>query len=583
MYGQLQFILNKVGRKGVGLLAFTSVISSILELALIAGVMPLFRVLTKPDVLVEEPLLANLFSLMKLQTYQEKILVIAIGVIIFILVKTLIQIWILYYQNKFYYVGIEKLSVEMFKSYLNADYFFFLRENPSTIIRNIKTEIPIIFQRIITCLVMILTDGVLLLLVLSLLIYTEPIGTLIVLGLLGLINVLFYKKIKAKLKTVGEIRQKYESETIKWINQGIGGIKDLKILNRFEYFVNKSSFNYKELRKSSIYNDVVGKLPKIVIESTAIIILMLFILILIRDESNFTNYIPILTLYGAAMFKVMPAVNRLMGAIIQIRYSRIALDTVHDELKKIETYQADFVTRKLDLSFHSFQDLKLNDLSFHYPGHEKNLVLDKVNLHIPRNTSIGFIGPSGSGKTTIINILLGLIDPTNGDILVDDRSAIQNKRSWQDIIGFVPQDIYLTDDSIISNIAFGIDESKINYDQIKKVVDLARLEELIQSLSEGLDTRIGDRGTRLSGGQRQRIGIARALYHNPEVLIFDEATSALDSKTEEEITKAIDFLMHKKTIIIVAHRVSTLRNCDYIYEIKNGKINLVDKQKLFHG
>ncbi len=584
MFHKLKYILVKSDKiKGTIPLVLTSILYSILELLLVAGVMPIFQVLTQPEILKENVLLNQFFILINTSTFSQKMLVICIAVIIFILIKTILQILIMLFQNNFYYRGIENLSVSMFYSYLKADYYFFLNENPSIIVRNIKTEIPIIFQRIITCLVLVLTDGVLLLLIFTLLIYTEPVGTLTIIGILGFINFVFYRKIRKRLTEVGKIRQENESETLKWINQGIGGIKDLKILNRYSYFLNKSRKSYKKLRESSVYNDIVGKLPKLIIESSAIIVMMVFILIIIARNKDFTTFFPILALYGAAMFKVMPAINRLMAGIIQIRYSKVALDTVYKAFNNLEDYKISRQLENKNVDFGNLKEIYFKNLDFYYPKHEGDIVLNNVNLKIKRNTAIGFIGPSGSGKTTFMNIILGLLYPTSGDILIDGYSTLEHHDSWMKILGFVPQDIYLTDDSIKSNIAFGIEESDIDQEQIENVIKMARLDDLIKSLPDGLNTKIGDRGTRLSGGQRQRIGIARALYRNPEILVFDEATSALDSKTEMEISQSIDFLMNKKTIIIVAHRVSTLRNCEYIYEIKNGNLNEINKDELFIG
>jgi len=581
VYKKLIYLLQKADKNGFMLLAITSIVSSFLELAMIAGVMPIFTIITDPSVLDEYSFLNPLFGFFNASDFSSKMIVITIGVIVFLVIKTVFQVLIMYYQNRFYYTGIENLSVSMLVGYLNADYFFFLNENPSILIRNIKTEIPIIFQRIITCLVMILTDGVLLVLVLALLLVVEPVGTIIAIVFLGFMNLVFYGKIRNKLKHVGEIRLENESEAFKWLNQSIGGIKDLKILNRIDFFVKKFKQSSTQLRLSSIYNDIVGKLPKLLIESSAISIMMVFILIFILRKSDVTSIFPTITLYGASMFKLMPAINRLMGSFLQIKYSSPALDTVYEGFKLLEMYEVEKVEKLENQNIHKFKKISFESLSFHYPESDEQLVLDKIFLEVKRNDSIGFIGPSGSGKTTLLNILLGLLNPTDGDIFADGVNVLKHGQAWNEIIGFVPQDIYLTDDSIKANIAFGIEEDQIDIKQIENVIHMAKLEDLIDNLPNGVDTRIGDRGTRLSGGQRQRIGIARALYTNPEILIFDEATSALDSKTEQEITASIDYLMNKKTIFIVAHRISTLKNCDKIFMIENGTLASVDKGKLF--
>ncbi|SVD55029.1 uncharacterized protein METZ01_LOCUS407883, partial [marine metagenome] len=278
---------------------------------------------------------------------------------------------------------------------------------------------------------------------------------------------------------------------------------------------------------------------------------------MLKGESSTKQVIPTLALFAAASFRLMPATNRILGCFVALKFAIPSIDVIYKNHIELETKYKSFITSSVSREFALKKVIHLKDISFRYPGSSK-YVLKNISLDIPKNKSIGIVGVSGSGKTTLLNILLGLIKPTKGTIEVDETQILDHIREWQKIIGFVPQDIYLTDDSIKSNIAFGINVSEIDELRVWKALELAQLDVFVKELRDGLDTFVGERGVRISGGQRQRIGIARALFHEPEILIFDEATSSLDNETEMEITKSIEKLSLQKTIIIVAHRLSTI-------------------------
>jgi ATP-binding cassette, subfamily B, bacterial PglK len=565
----LKQILQRAQKKCIGLLVIISIISSILDAISVGLVLPLLSIIIDKN-FINNNLLIKLFSFLQVSDYEDKIIVFSCILICFYLMKTLLQVFILAYQSNYYASAIQNLSVDLLEKYLRADYLFHVNSNSSELIRNIKTEIPLIFSRVLAGVINILSDTVLLVGIVAVLLIFDPLTTIIGFVTLGFINLLFFKSIKHKIKILGEVRQAQEAESYKWINQSLGGIKELKVLDRIKYFINKSSDSYAKLRNSAVYSDIMGKAPKIVIEGLALTMLVSLTLVLILTTRSAELVIPRIALFSAALFKLMPAVNRLMGETINVRFSRPALDIIIDAYNNIKQCEMDIIDLNQGDAPLLFSEIKINKLYYRYPGTEKKIISD-FSLTIQKNESIGIIGSSGSGKTTLLNILLGLLSPQSGSIMINNIDILKKRNQWKKMIGFVPQDIFLLDDTIRANVAYGIEAGLINDDTIWEVLELAQIADFIRDMPDQLDTTVGDRGVRLSGGQRQRIGIARALWNDPEILIFDEATSSLDNETEADITKAIDSLMNKKTIIIVAHRLTTLKNCNRIISIENGK------------
>ncbi len=394
--------------------------------------------------------------------------------------------------------------------------------------------------------------------------------TVIVLVMLVLCIGIFTTISKKFSKNLGAQCQIYKGKLYQWVNQSLGGIKELKILNREDYFVD----SYEEYFGKYIYglriNRLIAVLPRYFVEAVCMSSLLLAILVkMFWGQGDITNYISQLAVFAVAAFRLLPAVGKINEHVADILYSYPSLDLIYHDLKQIEEEPEAKVKEEMDWNFG--RGIRVKSVSYHYPDSEEQ-VLNAVNLTIPKGKTAAFIGPSGAGKTTMVDIILGLLRPQMGRVYADDLNIHKHPYVWQREIGYIPQVIYLSDDTIRNNIAFGIRRENIDEEAVLEAVKKAQLYEFIENLPDGLDTFVGDRGVRLSGGQRQRIGIARALYHDPEVLVLDEATSALDSETEAAVMEAIDHLQGQKTILIIAHRLTTIRNADIVFEVADGKV-----------
>ena len=386
------------------------------------------------------------------------------------------------------------------------------------------------------------------------------------------------KVLKPRLNEIGRKNQAIQSRIAKWRIQSIYGLKDVKVLNREEFFV-RNYYESGAIGANVARNyAVLNNLPRLLIETVFIAAMLLFIMLYILKGNDITVLIPQLTAFAVAAIRIMPGTNRINTYLSQIAYSQPCLDYLYENLT--ENMKEDVngsVTglegvEKKELPELQLQDrIALNHISFTYPNTEKPIFTD-AHMEVKKGQSVGIMGPSGAGKSTIVDILLGLLHAQEGTITCDGRNIFENYPSWLSKIGYIPQSIYLIDESIRDNIAFGIDADKIDEKRIWEVLEEAQLKEFVEELPEGLDTTIGDRGVRISGGQRQRLGIARALYHNPEILVFDEATSALDSDTEKAVMDAVNSFHGKKTMVIIAHRLNTIAKCDVIYKVENEKI-----------
>ena len=378
----------------------------------------------------------------------------------------------------------------------------------------------------------------------------------------------FHRFTKTRVVKWGEERQNIGAIKNQILFQGLGGVKDIKLMNRGEHFLFEYSQSNYNLSKIRIKVNTLSQIPRLYIEVFAVMGLVAFILSMVAQNKPVQVLIPTLGIFAAAAFRLIPSINRIMTYMQGIQIAKPVINLLYDEFKLLNTS----IVVKEEVKDLNFNDkIILKNIWFTYSSKSK-LVLENISLEIKKGETVGFIGPSGSGKSTLIDLLLGLLEPERGEIIIDNTPLKSNNRAWQDKIGYVPQSIYLTDDSLRSNIAFGIDPKLVNDEAVNRAVNAAQLTEFILSLDEGINTFVGERGARLSGGQRQRIGIARALYHNPSVLILDEATSSLDNETEKGFMDAINNLKREKTIIIVAHRLSTVSNCDKIFKLKSGKL-----------
>ena len=483
-------------------------------------------------------------------------------------IKSIYFLFLSFFNAKFIYLLNINLSETIFKNYLFQDYLFHLRKNSTNLVRTIVSEINFFLKSVLMPLIIIITETIVLLAIIILLAIIDPKSTLILILIFTMFGLIYFLSINKKISQWGVERIYNEDMKQRHVVQGLNGIKIVKIFNRENVFLEYFNINSFRSAKVGQYVAVFNQIPRITIEFIAILLIVLFIMINVKTSSNLLEAFPKIALFAAAGFRLLPSVNRLFSNYHMFRYATPAIDRIHSaiSLNKDSNYK-----ESNNLNFD--KEINIKNLSFKYPEKKEN-ILENINLTIKSGESIGFVGKTGSGKSTLIDIICGLLEPQKGEVLVDNVNINNNFRSWKNLIGYVPQNVYLLDDTIKKNIIFGINKDNKYDENLKNSVKSAQLEGFLANLTEGLDTVVGERGARLSGGQIQRIGIARALYNNAKLVIFDESTSALDSKTEKEFIDDISKLKIKKTLIIISHRMSVLENCDYIYEVKDKKVFL---------
>ena len=562
-------ISRKEKRKGL-LLTLLLLIGMIFEVLGIGLLLPILTAILNPEILLENEITKSIFDFLQIND-KDQIVKVALGSLLLVyLLKSVYLIFLSFYQNKFTSVLSSNLSNKLFKNYLYKDYAFHIKRNSSELIKNLQVEITN-FSNFLISIISLITESTLAFSVIITLFFIEPLATLIVLLLFGLSSFMFYQFTKNITTEWGKVREQIDSKSSKIVIEGLSGIKEVILLGKQSFFKNqlenmnssKASMNSKAL--------TLRQIPRYFLELLSVFSLIIFVFIMLIQSKNVDNVIVTLGIFVAATFRILPSINRILGSLQNIKYYQSSIDVLYKEFEFINK-KKDFFKRDI-IRLTPNKSIDINQLCFIYPQ-TKKIILDNVTLKLQTGTTAGIIGVSGSGKSTLINIIVGLLKPSSGEILIDDNSNIQNNLdSWQNAIGYVSQDVFLSDQSILMNIAFGIKHESIDYKLIDKVLEQAKLSELILTLPEGYHTKVGERGVQLSGGQRQRIGIARALYRRPSILVLDEATSSLDVKTEEEIMMSVDNLKGQMTIIIVTHRLITLKNCDEIFSIKEGKLN----------
>jgi ABC-type multidrug transport system fused ATPase/permease subunit len=552
----------------------TMTLLATIEVASIGSIMPFMTAVANPDLVESNKWLGGLYNFFHFESQNSFLLFLGTLVLVILILSNastaLITWWIFHYS----WGRNHSIANRLFAMYLSEPYVFFLNRNTSELTKNILDEVLLIVTGILNSSLMVVKSSVVILFVCMLLIIMDPMLAFIVSMTLGIAYIcLFYASSKV-LHRIGQERAKANVKRFKYVNEALGGIKVLRVLGREKYFLDQFSEHSARVSKNFAQKMTIAQLPRYAFEVIAFGGVLIIILYFLATEKDVEHIIPMLALYAFAGYRLMPSMQTVFDKAANLRYTLPSLDILYDEIcnsqanSEVKSSSGDSSDFKLEN-----EGIRLNEVSFSYPEQE-NSVLDKLNMFIPVNKTVGLVGATGSGKTTIIDIILGLLNPTEGELLVDDRKVnTSNTTQWQKQIGYVPQDIFLTDESVTRNIAFGIVDSEINKDAVINAAKVANLHEFITNeLPDSYDTVVGERGVRISGGQKQRIGIARALYHDPDVLILDEATSALDGVTEDAIMQAINNLSHQKTIIMIAHRLTTLQECDEIFVLEQGEI-----------
>lgn len=540
-------------------------IGLVLEMCSLGLLVPGLTLLLKSDIANDYPSLVVFLNLMGNPSQSELVIWSMLFLVVFYFLKEAFLVFVAWKQSQFSMKFSEELGQKLFRGYLNQTFIFHIQNNSARLLRNIQVEVHQ-FTGVTQAIISLLMESSIIIGTITILLVLEPFGSLIVILLLSISSLIFNRLTKKRLLYWGLQRKENSHLLNKHILQGLGGIKEIKLFGKEEHF-------FEEYRKQNLlYTNInirvntLSQIPRFYLEFLAVFGLATLVIVMTLQSQPIQSLIPIIGVFLAAAFRMIPSVNKILASSQVIRMGAPVVDGLFDEFKIINKTSN---IEKCGLNF--FQAIKLNNISYQYPDSSK-VVIQNINMHIKKGSTVALIGPSGSGKTTLVDVILGLLNPISGEVCSDDISIRSNIRQWQNKIGYVPQVIYLTDDTIRNNIAFGISEKDIDEDVIKRVTKSAHLEEFIKFLPMGLDTNVGERGVKLSGGQRQRIGIARALYNDPPILVFDEATSALDDETENEVMDAIKSLHGLKTIIIVAHRLSTVAHCDWIYRLEKGFI-----------
>ncbi|WMC91692.1 ABC transporter ATP-binding protein [Kineothrix sp. MB12-C1] len=577
MIKKLGYIFNKQDKiKMVGLL-FLVVIGSFLELLGVTIFMPFIEIIMDSSKINENEILKFLYTEGNFQAVESFLAFIAAVIIAVYIVKN-IFLWV--EQDcilKFSYNTQRKLSTKLLTTYLNEPYTFHLRKNVAELQRSTQEDTGLFTQALMHALQLIAELAVCMVLGIYLFVVSQSI-TMVILVLLVACVAVFTYTTKKFAKTLGKEAQVYKAKLYQWVNQSIGGVKEVKVLNRESFFVDSYQKYYKLYIRGLRINRLLGMTPKYIVEAVCMTGLLCAVIVkLFFGRRDIESFIPQLAVFAVAAFRLLPAVGRINEHVNNILYASPSVDLIYHDLREIENYQEQIGEEENKIwSFE--RGIAVKSITYSYPESE-NPVLNQVSCFIPKGKTVAFIGSSGAGKTTMVDIILGLLPPQFGKIRVDDMNVYKNLSTWHKHLGYIPQAIYLSDDTIRNNVAFGILQEEIDDVAIMEALKKAQLWEFIDNLPEGLDTFVGDRGVRLSGGQRQRIGIARALYHDPEILVLDEATSALDSETETAVMEAIESLQGMKTIIIIAHRLTTIRNADVIYEVVDG--NVIEREKSY--
>jgi len=577
MLKKIRCIFDRKQKFQLLLLGIMIFIGGFLETLGVGAMMPVVMVLITPETLLayiqKYDFLQKICNFFHIQNVSQITIALLFALMAVYVIKNLYILLLTYKQNAFIDQNRNRMISRVMAEFLNRPYEQYLGADIPTVFRITDNDIPHAFSLMLS-LIQLASEVVVSGLIFVMMLILDAEMTLFVIVLFGVLTLLIIKVFKPRLNKIGSKNQSIQSRIAKWRIQAIYGLKDVKVLNREEFFVRNYYESGKVGANVATTYAVLNNMPRLLIETVFIVGMLGFLMLFIKGGGDMSLMVSTVSAFGVAAMRVLPSVNRINTYITQISYTQPSLDFVYQNLQEGMKTDAMLAERKAKAQKEKLRlehQIELNHISFHYPDSDKDIFTD-AHMVVPKGKSVGIIGTSGAGKSTVVDILLGLLHAQEGEITCDGVDIFRNYESWLAQVGYIPQSIYLVDESIRDNIAFGIDKDKINEKRIWEVLAEAQLKEFVEELPEGLDTTIGDRGVRLSGGQRQRIGIARALYHDPEILVFDEATSALDNDTEAAVMDAVNSFHGKKTMIIIAHRLNTIEKCDIVYKVEDRKL-----------
>lgn len=572
MYSDLKYLFKKKENFQISLLLVGSIIMAFFEVVGVASILPFMSMVLDPDQISSNQVLSFLFNFFNFNDVETFLFYSGVAVLVLLAFSNFFSAFMYWAITYFSKMQGHIISMRLLKHYLSNNYLFFLERNSSDLGKNILSEIDRVVKGVVLQALQAISKAILTIVVLAFLIYINPVIAIMTILSIGGAYLFFYIITRSYLSRIGEKQSIALFNRFRTVDEAMMGIKDIKLKSLERNFIGRFRQPSIDNARFSAQSLVIAILPRYLLETVAFGGIISIILILLSNDVLISEIIPVLSLYAVAGYRLLPAVQNIYSAQSMIKYNHPALMIIINDLKEIEDAGKNKQSNKEDQKIIFDKKITLDNILFKYPKSKKN-VIDGVSLSIKKNTSVGFAGSTGSGKTTLIDIILGLLNPMDGKFMIDDIVIDNNNLlSWQNKISFVPQMIFLIDESIRSNIAFGIEPNDIDQDKVVKAAKLANLDSFVSDLPEKYNTLVGENGVKLSGGQRQRIGIARALYNEPEVLVLDEATSALDGITENYVMEAIESLSNKLTLITVAHRISTIENCDMIYFLEDGKI-----------
>lgn len=582
---KLNFILT-ASQKRYGVLVFMlSIVYAVLETFGVSVIFPLLQAFLDPDKLMQNKYVGVLVDLFGLQSYRDVIFLVCMAIIAIYVFKNAFGIFFVWVSNKYACKVHRELSVQIMKAYMRQGYSFFTENSSARLLNGLGEDVSSVYN-IINFTFLLLSKAFTILGTAAIIIIVTPSMSLVLMILVVLCFIVIELLFRKSMAKYGRLARECNWKAYQASLEAIQGSKEVLVTNRQEYFVNQ----YRKCRigsdKATIKNAIGTNAPTYIIEAVCVTGLMALIAVRVLHEADVAEMVSQLSVIAVAAFRILPSLGAVLSYVNSIIYhipslaaSYETIDLVRklDEKEKSEKKIADEELAQINFT----DELALSHITFQYPRRD-NKVLDDLSLCIKKGTSVAFIGASGAGKTTLADIILNLFEPQQGEITMDGYNIRQLKGQWNKIVGYVPQSVYLTDASIRRNIAFGVEEAEIDDNKVWKALEMAQLKPFVEGLSEQLDTVVGEWGIQFSGGQRQRVAIARALYGEPDILILDEATAALDNETETAVMESIDALQGIKTLIIVAHRLTTIRNCDEIYEIKDGQAVRKRKEEIFH-
>jgi len=565
-------LLDRQERRQFFWLMFAIVIVGLIDVAGVASIMPFMAVVSSPEIVENNHYLFWCYQALGFTSVNSFLVFLGFLVFFVLLLSNTVKALVLFLELRFVHLRLYSLSRRLLFRYLARSYTFFLNQNTSVLGKNILQEVSKFTHEVLRPCTQILTRIVSILFVLGLLIVVDPLLAMMIMSVLGGAYILLYCLVQKKLARLGKERFEANAMRFKSAGEAFGGVKELKVLKRQRYFFDQFSGYAYRIERNMAINGLVSNLPSYIMEVMAFGGILIIVLYFLAIRQGVGNTLPVISLYAFAGYRLLPALQGVFSAMSTLRFNVAILDALHRDLAGMTDGAVSWRSEEVDaLPFQ--RSIAFSGVTFGYPGSGTPVVRD-LNLTIMKNSSVGLVGATGAGKTTVVDLLLGLLVPDEGALLVDDTPLDEERLSrWQRMVGYVPQVIFLSDDSLMNNIAFGVPPEKIDREAVERAARIANIHQFVmESLPEGYETHVGEKGVRLSGGQRQRIGIARALYHDPAVLIMDEATSALDGITEEAIIQAIHDLAGKKTIVTIAHRLTTLRECDVIYVMEQGRV-----------